>query len=66
MPTIWPVMRVIVNMPDVMPSRLAGTDPRIALLFGDWKTPIPAPITNPTPMNAAAAVSTPRTTAAAA
>ncbi len=44
MPSACPTTRIWAIIPDAVPRRGRGTDPRIALLLGDRKSPWPAPI----------------------
>ena len=43
-PVSWPRRRVIVSSPLATPEYWAGAAPMIALLLGDWSTPMPTPI----------------------
>ena len=43
-PVVWPRVRVMASIPETIPNRSRGAVPIIALLLGDWKTPMPNPI----------------------
>ena len=64
MPITVPVIRVMLSIPEVIPSLSWGTAPRMALLFGEWKMPIPRPTIRPTTKMARAVVAPSSTHAA--
>ncbi len=43
-PRAWPTTRIWAIIPEDVPRRGRGTEPRIELLFGERKRPCPAPI----------------------